>query len=701
MDANGGHGEPAQFSHGAPIELPSQDRLGRDRFAAELARALFAYDDKVSIVVALYGAWGTGKSSLLNLTAKALEALAADDAPLVLRFNPWHFAGETTLLEHFFQFLAVEIRARDHSEGLKRAADALELLSAATSPFSSIPIIGTLTKLLGFGADKIKKQIEQRGQLDKIKERVSVALASQSRKIIVVMDDIDRLSSEEIRKVFQLVKACGDFKNVVYVLAFDKAVVANALAGVQGGSGDSYLEKMVNVPYLIPAPSPADIRAILWQTVEEFAARDPSYDWHDSRADAIVSCVATLFATMRQVDRLSNALRVAEPFLRGEADYADLLALTAVQLVSLPVYEFVGNNPDLFVDHLLNVYLRGEKADEIERDRIDQVLSAQGQVNKTTALTLLKLVFPKLRRLFDGEAAQNWPRREWRRQRRACSDLLTFQSYFRLALSSDDVSVAELKRILTAPTEHGVDVAIRSFQARDLVGRLMLRLAELDWSEIDEATRRQFTRVLFENGDEYLTMHRRSDIFMELLGVIEAVLRSMTRASAFETVESAVATSKSLFVPSAFVALEDQRQNRHLDTNGGHHSNPEDPEYAPFFSEDQLDKLETEANVLLSNAAIDGRLMASPRLIFLLARWQEWSDKARVRAFVAQEIASDDGFLRFLARFIDLTNPRIFMGSHPGLNWSALSEFVDEQAVISRFSLLEKDLKSRMKVESA
>lgn len=55
--------------------------------------------------------------------------------------------------------------------------------------------------------------------------------------------------------VFQLVKALADFPNTVYLLAFDYKVVIQALKKVQHGDGKEYLEKIIQVPFEIPAPS--------------------------------------------------------------------------------------------------------------------------------------------------------------------------------------------------------------------------------------------------------------------------------------------------------------------------------------------------------------------------------------------------------------------------------------------------------------
>ena len=62
-------------------------------------------------------------------------------------------------------------------------------------------------------------------------------LKDEKIKIIVSIDDIDRLSDEEIVAVFQLVKSLADFPNTIYVLAFDYDVVVRALGKVQHGDG--------------------------------------------------------------------------------------------------------------------------------------------------------------------------------------------------------------------------------------------------------------------------------------------------------------------------------------------------------------------------------------------------------------------------------------------------------------------------------
>lgn len=65
--------------------------------------------------------------------------------------------------------------------------------------------------------------------LDMTRRILEDALIQAEKKIIIVIDDIDRLANSQIRDVFQLVKQVADFPNVIYLLAMDREVVRRAL----------------------------------------------------------------------------------------------------------------------------------------------------------------------------------------------------------------------------------------------------------------------------------------------------------------------------------------------------------------------------------------------------------------------------------------------------------------------------------------
>ena len=61
------------FSSDRPITEVSQDLLGRSGFAKDLAKALSGWHGNDSLVVALHGDWGSGKSSIVKVLLRLVN----------------------------------------------------------------------------------------------------------------------------------------------------------------------------------------------------------------------------------------------------------------------------------------------------------------------------------------------------------------------------------------------------------------------------------------------------------------------------------------------------------------------------------------------------------------------------------------------------------------------------------------------------
>lgn len=112
-----------QFSADRPIRSAKEDLLGRGTFAESLATAIYNWNGAESLVVALYGAWGSGKSSVKNMVVEALENLPEMQRPTIIEFNAWQFSGQEGLLEAFFRETGRVLGIEDKSRaGQKLAA---------------------------------------------------------------------------------------------------------------------------------------------------------------------------------------------------------------------------------------------------------------------------------------------------------------------------------------------------------------------------------------------------------------------------------------------------------------------------------------------------------------------------------------------------------------------------------------------------
>jgi len=91
------------------IQNEEGDVLNRADFSKRFVEEILNWDNKESIVIAVFGDWGRGKTSILNMGISHIEKLTKTwkktKRPIIVNFNPWSFSDQETLLLGFFKQL--------------------------------------------------------------------------------------------------------------------------------------------------------------------------------------------------------------------------------------------------------------------------------------------------------------------------------------------------------------------------------------------------------------------------------------------------------------------------------------------------------------------------------------------------------------------------------------------------------------------
>lgn len=157
------------------------------------------------------------------------------------------------------------------------------------------------------------------GDLQKKKNEIVKALSEQKQKIIVTIDDIDRLSEAEIVSVFQLIKSLADFPHTIYLLAFDYDVVVRALTKVQNGNGAEYLQKIVQVPFALPKANSEDVERILFEKLDGILSDVQEGEWEDDTwARLYLQGIKPYIKTIRDAIRYTNTFTLNNELLKSE-----------------------------------------------------------------------------------------------------------------------------------------------------------------------------------------------------------------------------------------------------------------------------------------------------------------------------------------------------------------------------------------------
>jgi hypothetical protein len=239
----------------------ADDHLGRWPLAQEIYGIATTGPDEWSVRIGIYGEWGCGKTSVLNFVAN----LARGDKHVVIWFNPWQFRGRDELWRGFVLAVLSELGVQLGAVGKARRAKAKEWGGKITT------VVGKLAgSAAGFVSEKAGETVESGiGYLARLldfgeHDFRDVRQVLGDRKIIVLVDDLDRTKPDLVPEILFALKEIMDVPGFVFVCAFDPVVVGEVLGQYHPGFGDGlkFLEKIIDYPRWLPAPSAEGMRAL-------------------------------------------------------------------------------------------------------------------------------------------------------------------------------------------------------------------------------------------------------------------------------------------------------------------------------------------------------------------------------------------------------------------------------------------------------
>ncbi|OGO81269.1 MAG: hypothetical protein A2Y21_10735 [Clostridiales bacterium GWC2_40_7] len=187
------------FNSDKPIVASDEDLLGRRHFASALSRAVLSFKQKDSLTIGLFGKWGSGKTSIINMFENELhlyEYSSYDEQPIIIKFNPWNFSDQNQLIKQFFLALSSGLDLGNIKETLKQLSTGIEKVGQVADIAKFIPIIAPVAQVVApllHDYAKVLKGSDEETDLQKIKNKISNELLKINTKLIIIIDDIDRL----------------------------------------------------------------------------------------------------------------------------------------------------------------------------------------------------------------------------------------------------------------------------------------------------------------------------------------------------------------------------------------------------------------------------------------------------------------------------------------------------------------------------
>lgn len=458
-----------------PIISKNEDLLGRKKVASDLAKEIEYYKNKDSLTIGIVGKWGSGKTSFINMV---LESFKGNDKYIVIKFNPWNISSRKQLISDFFLQLSNNIKKENESNKIiGTIGKSLGTLSKFFKPLGLIPplsLLGTIGDITEKASGFINEYLEaEKEDLETLKSNINQELEDLDKKILIVIDDIDRLCDEEIREMFQLVKSIADFKNTIYILSYDREIVTKALDKTQQDKGEEYLEKIVQVPLVLPHISKSDLDKIFINKLNtSIDIPDEEYD-NEYFSKIYYNGLAESFENLRDIERYMNVFNLGINLAIEELNINDYIVLTLIKVFEPNLYEYIKNNKDYFSGTKFNEFLNKDKKEIL--GELEEIYKNLKKFEKRKIKRLMEVIFPKLEVTTYDEGFID----VWGKARRIATPVY-FESYFRLDFPEDEIKKVELKKFREFSTKKDLN---KIFQ---ISNKKRIRLLELLIEEIEE-----------------------------------------------------------------------------------------------------------------------------------------------------------------------------------------------------------------------
>ena len=475
------------------------DELGRAPFAEGVIQLITNHTDNNCMILGIEGAWGEGKTHTIQLIK---QSLTKHEKILCIDFNPWYFSNREHLAELFLnnfsstlneqslnrwdlirrrmksslkpilrRFLCLTKSSHLTKLVLGGIGLALLLVMAAfdqiipVSILSIIGFIGTyflsskavddvteIADLMGDYADVIDNKKSANKTLLQIKKEIDTKLKDTEFKysrIVVFIEDLDRLPPEEVREIVQLMRMVADFPKVTYVVGYDRLQVIRALGEMAGrhtspedslAFGEGYLQKIIHAAFQLPTPPQYAVAEVIFNKWIELAKEFYKEDFTKREYwQKVRPLLIPFFSTIRDGEKIINRAFLIMLMLKEKSNPADVL---------IAAY-FMEYQPKLWgwLWHNQRSLFRGARKLISDNPPSHQDLSLkntiiENNVTQQSIINILRIAFPAFR--YDSWQVSPSEIENYR----ICSTR-HFESYFRYEISTSVKATQSIDKLFS------------------------------------------------------------------------------------------------------------------------------------------------------------------------------------------------------------------------------------------------------------
>lgn len=318
------------FGLDIPIKKANKDLFNMGSLVNRIVNYIAFTDVRDSAFsMGIVGEWGDGKTSLMNLVEERIRE--EHKGFVIVHFNPRASKKADFIQEDFLESLKQSLTPI-HS-GIDRAIDKY---AVALDAIPGVPPLVTKgLEMLQIQSDKQREV--KRGELLK-------AIIDINRRIVVFVDDLDRLTGEELIEVLKVLDTNGAFPNMVFLTSFDKDYVNTVLVNYLklGNQSRAYTDKYFTVE--IPVPLHPSFRLMDYLVKLLTDASDSGFIIKkaadvDEQTRKLTNFIIPRLRTIRDIKRFANQFLYDYAEIQRDVYFRDYFLLELIKFAHPDDYE--------------------------------------------------------------------------------------------------------------------------------------------------------------------------------------------------------------------------------------------------------------------------------------------------------------------------------------------------------------------------
>jgi hypothetical protein len=365
----------------------SPDLLGRKKYALQIARGILSTKTlEKSFVIAINSPWGFGKSAFLSMihsylihplvtpVTKSEQDLfeiykSSINNTIIVTYNPWRNLDDKKIIKDFLDELS-----KAFSEYHPHLSNLLHEYAKYLGKLDD----SKFTKLLQTSIESLKPSDSTTALYNEINDN----LEKIKKRVVIKIDDLDRLNGNELIDILKLIRNTANFKNTFFLVAYDHNYVLNTINKSNLISNkEEYLQKIVqlevtlptfngnvlleyfrseiqkspslNIDYqkinsaivelsgiTVPFPQSSQERQATGKTLELTGAELVSLF---SKMDNSPLLIHTVLKSIRDVVRLINSFKITYSAIGRIGDPFEILLLDIIKTKYLSIYQLLSN----------------------------------------------------------------------------------------------------------------------------------------------------------------------------------------------------------------------------------------------------------------------------------------------------------------------------------------------------------------------